>query len=189
MKIAYITPWFKTNPREAWFQVVWDFFESRWIKPVFVDIEWERKTMKDYVRQFKEKIISLDDEIYVLWFSFWAMVACIAASELDIEAIFLCSLSPFFSDDLPNIKKWWMSMNGKRRNEEFRNLSFDMLSSNINCKTYILAWDKEWPEIMHRATEALRLIKWSELHVIENTRHNINERRYLETLEYLINKL
>jgi esterase/lipase len=189
MKVVYIIPWFKTNPKESWFQVTWDFFEYKDIMPIFVDIKWKRCIMSQYVEQFKKQILNPNDEIYILWFSFWAIIALLVAREMNIKELFLCSLSPFFKEDYKYLKKWWISMNWKNRNEELRKLSFDEVAKNIKCKTNILYWEKEWIEIERRSILAVKKIKDSIIYKIPNTRHNINERKYLETLEWIINKI
>ncbi|EKE29132.1 MAG: hypothetical protein ACD_2C00221G0014 [uncultured bacterium (gcode 4)] len=189
MKVAYIIPWFKSNCREMWFQVVWDFFESKWIMPVFVDIKWKRQTISQYLDQFNRQILNPEDEIYILWFSYWAIIALLSASKLNVRELFLCSLSPFFNEDYKYLKKWWLNSNWKRRNEEFEKLSFDEIAKDINCKTNIFFWDKEEEVIKNRAYSANLKIKNSTICEVYDSRHNINERRYLESLEIAIGNI
>lgn len=58
--------------------------------------------LEEYRRQLKHKE---NDEVYLFGFSLGAMLAFIIAKEVNAKKLILCSLSPFFKEDLKFIKK------------------------------------------------------------------------------------
>ncbi|EKE26765.1 MAG: hypothetical protein ACD_4C00156G0002 [uncultured bacterium (gcode 4)] len=189
MKKVYIIPWYKTKKDDVWYQLISDFFESKWINAVIVDIKWEKQIMSQYVEQFIKQITDFKDEIYILGFSFWAFIAFLSNRILNPRMQFLCSLSPFFKNDLKHLKKPWLRFYWKRRMDDFKTFSFDELVKNIDSKTFILAWDNEYFSLIKRSKIANKKIKNSELHILEWVDHNLNDIRYLQTLEKLIKTL
>ena len=50
------------------------------------------------------------------------------------KMLFLCSLSPYFKEDLKFLKKSWRNGIGKKRIEDLENFSFEELAKDIKCK-------------------------------------------------------
>lgn len=191
-KIAFIIPGYGFSGKEREYQKIAEFFRQHKIKPVIVEIDWKRRTMSQYVRQFEDQYFKhayIGSEIYFLGFSYGAMVACIASARLKPKNQILCSLSPYFKEDMPSIKKWWRSMTGKRRIEEFENLSFAKLAKSISARTILLAGDKEGVEVEKRTKDASRKITGSELFFLNGVKHDISDKRYLEKIKSVIEKL
>lgn len=191
-KIAFIIPGLSCPTENKEYQEIALYFKQKRIKPIFVEIDWKRNTHAQYVEQFRKqygKYINKNNEVYVLGFSFGAMIACISTPELKPKTQILCSLSPFFKEDMPMIKKWWKDYHGKKRCEVFEKLSFDEISKKTKAKTFIIAGDKEGIEVERRAKDAKRKIKNSELIILEGVKHDISDERYLKKIAEIINKL
>ena len=190
-KIAFIVPGFGNSGKEKEYQKIAGFFEKRNIKPVIARISWKRHTLLQNAQQAREQLAATDLEntkIYLLGFSFGAMKVFLISSEIKIESLVLCSLSPYFKEDMPGIKKWWRNMLGKRRTKEFEGLLFGSFVSKIYCKTTILYGNKEGIEVEKRAEDAQRKIKNSQLIVLGGVRHDISDEVYLDKIEKVINK-
>lgn len=191
-KIAFIIPGLGCPIKNKEYQEIAKYFKQKNFKPVIVEINWKRNTHTQYVEQFKKQYtehVGKDDKVYILGFSFGAMISCISVPELKPDGQILCSPSPFFQEDMPKIKKWWKDYHGKRRCEVFNKLSFANIAKQIKCKTYIIAGNKEGIEVGHRAKDAKKKIKNSELFFLEGVRHDIADRKYLNKIAEIIKVL
>lgn len=191
-KIAFIIPGYseskKNNP--AYYKIA-GYFKQKNIKPIIVDIDWKYKTMSDYIKQFK-KIYSKNKkeaEVYFLGFSYGAMVSFISSAELKPKVQILCSLSPYFKEDLPYIKEWWKRYMGQGRLADFQRISFNALAKNVSSKTIILAGNKEGKEVDRRVRDASKKIKNSKLTIIPNAKHKIEQVEYLAEIRKVISNL
>ncbi|MFA5994157.1 MAG: hypothetical protein WC823_04315 [Parcubacteria group bacterium] len=191
-KIAFIIPGFGCPTKNKEYQQIAGFFKKKNIKPILIETDWKRNTHLEYVVQFKEQYLrNVDngDQVYVLGFSFGAMTACITAPELKPTMQILCSLSPFFKEDIPLVKSWWIKYHGKHRKSVFEKLSFSDIAKKTVCKTIILAGNKEGNEVEHRAKDAKKKIKNSELVFIDGVNHNIADEGYLKKIKEIIEKI
>jgi len=191
MKVAYIIPGFNHHNKQPAYKKIASFFRSRGIKPIPIDIKWKYRTMTDYVGEFIEKYkreFNDNNEVYFLGFSFGAMISFISAVKLKPKMIILCSLSPWFKENLPHVPKKW-KRNFKRRVEVFKELSFNEISKKINSKTILLIGDKEPSITIRRTKDAHRRLRDSKLIMIKGAKHDIEMEEYLKTLEKVISKL
>lgn len=189
-KIVYIIPGFTEHTKQKRYRGILQFFQKSGFKMISVNITWERKVMSDYVQEFLTQYDqhSKNDDVYLFGFSFGAMIAFIASGQLKPKAQFLCSLSPYFQEDLPHIKKWWKNVIGSNRVKDFNTLSFEKLAKQLNCQTLIFAGTEEGSAVARRAKEANEKIKNSQLFMIEGAKHDISQKVYLEKLKETILK-
>lgn len=188
-KIVYIIPGFTENTGLKGYQEVIKFFKSRNIKPIPIKISWKYKVMSDYVKQFEQQFKPNDnDEVYLFGFSFGAMIGFISSTKIKPKVQFLCSLSPYFKEDLPYLKKSWKEGVGKRRIMDFKNFSFNELAGKTKCKTILVAGTEEGKELKRRVKDANKKIKNSELFLIKGAKHEIFQDAYLAKLKEIIGK-
>ncbi|RJO61430.1 alpha/beta hydrolase [candidate division WS5 bacterium] len=195
MKTVFIIPGLgETEENNPVYQKIARYFKEKKIRPFIVPIHWQYRTMSDYVIEFtgfynKYKT----EESIFLGFSFGAFIAFLAAIELKPKAIILCSLSPYFKEDIngtidavrqDRIDRFI----GKRRIKDFKQYSFGNLAEKINSKTYILYGGKELSVCQKRAIDAGKKIKNSQLIKINNTEHNIRQEGYQKELQEMISK-
>lgn len=170
------------------------FFRAHGFRVVPVHISWKRHVMTDYVLEFFQQYNQHrpQDEVYLFGFSFGAMISFIASSRLAAQkksstltrptAQFLCSLSPFFKEDLPFIKKWWKNLLGIRRYNDFQSFSCTAIAQRIQCKTILFAGTREGPEVERTARRAHQHIKHSTLFMIDGARHDISQDVYAQAI-------
>ena len=188
-KIAFIIPGYGCPTKNKEYQEIVGYFKLKKIKPILIEIDWKRNTHLEYVEQFKEQYAehaSKNDEVFVLGFSLGAMISCITAPQLKPKVQILCSLSPFFKEDMPKIKQWWKDYHGKRRCEVFNKLSFAEIARKTKSKTFILAGTKEGVEVERRARAAKEKIRNSKLIILEGVKHDISDERYLKKIAEII---
>ena len=99
MKTLYVIPWYKHNIKTSWYSEIINSARGKWIKVIFMNISWKYRVMSDYINQ-AERLIKDTKNTGVLWFSFWAMIALRLSQKYKFNKVFLCSLSPYFSEDL-----------------------------------------------------------------------------------------
>jgi len=192
-KVVYIIPGFNESAKSGKYKTTYkkiaSFFKSQGIRPIFVEIQWKYKTMSGYVHQFMEQYKKeKDSEIYLFGFSYGAMISLIVSPEIKPKLQILSSLSPYFKEDIPYLRKWWKRYIGKKRLEDHRKHSFNKLIKNINCKTLLIIGSQEEKEIKRRVEDARKKLK-GEIIIAKGAKHNIRQKEYLETLQKVISKL
>jgi esterase/lipase len=190
-KIVYIIPGFaeKAEDKKRYGKIV-KFFEEKKFKVMPVKITWERKVMTDYVEQFLCSFKKNPGEkIYLFGFSFGAVISLLSSLKIKPEMLILCSLSPFFKEDIPLTKKSWKKIIGKKRIADFKKYSFNEIAKKIKCKTFLIAGDKEGLEIDRRIKIAEKLIKNGKLIISKGSKHNISQKEYINTIKEVVEKL
>ncbi|MFP4402392.1 MAG: hypothetical protein ACLFPL_04120 [Candidatus Nanoarchaeia archaeon] len=92
----------------------------------------------------------------------------------------LCSLSPFFKEDLTAITKSWKKSLGKNKYNDFNNISFGKIAQQLSSSTsvYILFGEREVTQLIRRAHRAHSIIKNSQLIRIPNVKHQLSHPNY-----------
>lgn len=187
-KTVYVIPGFQEKVTDARYSGLLVLLKKYGFEVVPITISWDHKIMTDYVKEFlgQIKLPLKQERIFILGFSFGAMISFIASPKVKPEAQLLCSLSPYFSEDLPKIKKWWKVMIGKRRVADFERYNSRVIAQETACKTFLLAGTEEGPHIYRRATEVNGWLKNSELFLIQKAKHNLGQEEYLATLNRVL---
>ena len=166
----FILAGFKHSPREPQFDWLEEFLKSEGFKVVKVDIHWRHRVMTDYVQEFEDFFEQhKTGENYVLGFSYGAMIAMISASKLSPDGVYLCSLSPYFQEDLEKLKPWWRAVLGLRRLADFKNYSAREISKGLKIPTIVFygtAEAEKYPELKTRCEETAKLAQNSKLIVV-----------------------
>ena len=187
-KIVYIVPGFRESTKQKAYQEISKFFRRRKFKPILVKIPWKYKKMSDYVNYFMKQYKD-DKNAYLFGFSFGAMISFICSTKINPKMLILCSLSPYFKEDLPHIKSSWRRFIGKKRSDDLKNYSFSKLSKQVKCKTVIFAGSEESQLLFRRVREAKKKLKNSKLIIIKGAKHKISQREYLKAIKDLIYKI
>lgn len=190
-KIAYIIPGYKQSyKRQKGYNKIAEFFEEKGIKPIHIELDWsavKSGQYKSYSDQFLKKCKKVNGaKVYILGFSFGAVVAFLTAAKIKPDVLILCSLSPYFREDLKTLRSAWL----KDWNKNFKNndYSFNKIAKNIKTKTYIICGDKEGIEVEKRAIAAKRLIENSSLFIAKEAKHNVGQKEYLNIIKKVISK-
>mgnify|MGYP000845411952 FL=1 len=112
-KIAYIIPGFKESSlRQSGYKKIAGYLKEKGIESIQVEIDWKYETparFKDFLAQFlnQYKRPKKDTEVYLVGFSFGAVTAFLAEAKIKPKALILCSLSPYFKEDLMKMRPSW----------------------------------------------------------------------------------
>lgn len=191
-KIAYIIPGYnESHLRQRGYSKVAKFFEDQGVEVVHVDIDWNYKSVKKF-SDYSEQFLSVykkprGAEVYVLGFSYGATVAFLTAAKTKPKALILCSLSPYFEEDLNGLKPAWVKW--FRKNFTESDYSFTKLAPMVKSKTHLIVGNKE-PEVCSiRAKDAVKKLLDAHLNIAKNAEHKIGQKEYLETVQKVISKL
>jgi pimeloyl-ACP methyl ester carboxylesterase len=186
IKTAYIIPGYKENVHGEGYAKIISLFERQNTKVVPVNIQWEYRTFSNYVSQLLAQIKSNHRQPILLGFSFGAVVAFLSAPLVHPEKLYLCSLSPFFKEDLSMASKQSLKSLGKKRKREMEKISFHESARRVTCATTLIVGSAEEPAVILRTQEASKLIKSSTLTIADGASHCVSDPKYFNTLRNLI---
>lgn len=190
-KKVFIIPGYTELPSTKGYKEIAAIFRKKGYDVTVVNITWKRRTMKDYVDQFVKIAEKEKGEFSVLGFSFGAMVAAISAPELKPKKLFLCSLSPYFKEDMKYVLDAWEKSLGKKRFDVFRTLSFSEIAKGIHCPTYIFVGEaevKKYKSLGVRAKDAAKKIRGATLTYVPNGKHDISQEEYQKAVKSVIDR-
>lgn len=186
-RVLYIIPGFCESEKEPAYVQLRELCEAHGFVVRVADITWKYRVMSQYVDEFLSQV-KPSDELYMLGFSYGALVAFLAAPTLNPQTIILCSLSPCFQEDLHKFKDSWKAMTGVRRMKDFEQYSFTTLAQQIFCKTVIVSGTQELDVLKERAKAAHKALYDSEL-VWVDAPHDISDPKYQRRVENIVRSL
>ncbi len=190
-KVAFILPGFGYSAKREEYQLIGRYFQQRGIKPVYVEVKWKYSTISKNVSQFIKLLKETKaDHKYILGFSFGAVIAFLSATQEKVDTLILCSLSPYFSEDLDHIKDTWKKYIGKKRLKDFEQISNSKLASKVNTETYLLFGTKEVLEVEKRVKDTYASLRHKKhLICIDGVKHKLEDERYLKRVKQIISQL
>jgi hypothetical protein len=186
MKTVLLIPGFQEDLDTRDYASLIMAIESEGFTVVFVPINWVRTTITDWVKQAGAEYAKYDPQQTILaGFSYGSMTAFVLATQRNPSALWLFSLSPYFSDDIPKLKQSWKNGIGKRRVAAFSTLDFKTLVTLIDCQTLIIAGEVEnqkYPLLKKRSEVAHTLIKNSIYSIAPGADHDVGDKNYIATI-------
>jgi len=187
-KIIYIIPGF--SHRLGLYKKIIESFDKQGFRTVPIKISWKCRVMSDYVEEFLSQLIhTKKDKVYLFGFSLGAMIALISSVKIKPNGLILCSLSPYFREDLNKIRESWKNFMGKRRISDYKKFSFNKISKTCKSKVYLIYGTEESKELRLRVVDANKRVKNSQLVVVEGCKHDISDKRYIKAVQKVISKL
>ncbi len=140
------------------------------------DINWKYTTIDNWVEEFlnKYKVSNIDT---VLGFSYGAMTALLASQKAPPKNLILCSMSPFFSEDIAALPNKWIKKTGPKRISVFLKTHFNDISKNDNTNYYLTIGDKElssWPNMKSRFEKTKDKLSPKQILIIPDNKHEFN---------------
>lgn len=187
MKTVLFVPGFREDIKSRNYNSTLAAIKNKGYKVKFVPINWTRTTIIDWVKELDAEYAKYKpDNTILAGFSYGSMAAFLSATKNNPSELWLFSFSPYFSDDMPDMKKSWLSNIGLRRANAFRKLNFNKLACNIKCKTLIMVGEVEaakHPLIDKRSKLAHQKIINSRLVVIPDADHDVTGKSYIEAIK------
>ncbi len=186
MKTVLFAPGFRETIDFRDYRSVISAIKNKGYAVKFVQISWARTTISDWVKEFEKEYAKHDPKDTILaGFSYGSLTAFMAATKTNPAELWLFSFSPYFSDDMPHMKKSWLAGIGHRRADAFRALDFDTLAKKIKCPTLIIVGEVEatkYPLVGNRAIVAHEKIANSRLVYAPGADHDVADKSYIETI-------
>ena len=156
-------------------------------EPKLVPITWKYKTMTDHVAEFLNFFERhKSEQNFILGFSFGAMIAFISSPDTRPEHLYLCSLSPYFQEDISDMKNWWKRFMGKRRMASFKQYKSTEIAKRITAPTTIFCGEAEaikFPSLKKRCEHVHNRIRSSQITFPENAPHQIEFPTYKQAIK------
>ena len=194
-KTIFTIPGFGDKVSEPQYKWMKSFFERHVFRVRPVPILWNYRVMSDYVDEFEKYYRKHKTaKNYVLGFSFGAMIAFISAQKILPDKLYLCSLSPYFKEDLHTLKPYWERLIGSHRLQDFQKFTAKKIGKALTVTTTIFYGEREakkYPQIKVRCRETARYIKNANLVVVEDAPHRIDHPNYIQAIKmrFVQNKL
>ncbi len=188
--IVYIIPGFDPSADAHGYRAVASEFKAIGARVTIINISWKYQTVTSYTRKVLEHIVknSTTNSICLFGFSMGAVVALLIAPRLNVNCLVLCSMSPYFKENLSRISADDQASLGLRRIRDFRQYRFKTIASQISCRALIVTGDQESKSVIKMSTKASREIKKAELIPIPNGIHSLSQPEYVRKLEEVIRK-
>lgn len=188
-KPIFIIPGYKHKPTDSPYRKIAKLLQSEGYSPILVRISWERATISENAEYFLQVYNSVRAEKkHILGFSFGAIIAFIAATKVEVSGLILCSLSPYFKEDLSDSLPLQMTEQYK----DFLRLSCLALAKQVKARqTHMLYGAREERSLIQRVTEVFDQISSNQkyLTAIKDTEHEIGDRKYLRTIHQVVQNL
>lgn len=186
-KSIFIIPGFREQVSDSQYQWMIKYYREKGYVVQKVPINWNYRLMSDYVQEFSsfsERYRT--EENHVIGFSYGAMIAFISANGLKPDSLALCSLSPYFKEDLKSLKPWWIKDVGENRIRDFKKYEAIKIARLIKTPTVVFygtVEGKKYPQIKMRCEESAEYIQGAKLVVVKNAPHKINHPAYIEAIK------
>jgi esterase/lipase len=196
-KLVFIIPGFGHKPSNSAYQAIAKMLKKEGYTPVSVNIPWKESTISEntayFIERYKRRLAEqarsqTRTKVYILGFSYGAMIAFIASTKLKVDGLILCSLSPFFKEDISKLKIKTLSPLELSRRKDFAQYSSEKLANQTKAKKVLLLYGAhESKPLIHRVSQTYEQISidYKFLLQIGKTEHNIADRRYLNTIHHV----
>lgn len=168
-KIVFIIPGFKHRPTNKAYKEIAKILKNEGYQPILITIPWKQATISENTEYFLQEYKKIKArQKYILGFSFGAIIAFNASTKVSTSGLILCSLSPYFKEDVSSSK-----------------LHCATLAKKIKAKKiHMLYGKKEAKSLIRRVSSAYRQISVAQKYIIpiKDTEHNIGDKRYLHTI-------
>lgn len=190
-KVVYIIPGFKHSPLEKKYGDIAKVFKQKNFDVVLVKINWRHTAVDSWISQFLTQYDKNDKRRkYLFGFSYGALTSFIVSTKVDIDTQILCSLSPYFQEDLASLFKSWRKYVGKRRIEAFKQLEMAKLAPLIKATTYLLYGTHEGRYIETRVRDTYERLNCKKFLIpVKDAKHDIANPEYLKQIEKVIGEL
>lgn len=192
-KTVFIIPGVGQRPDMAHYLQIGELFEKQGIAPIYISINWRmRQSIEDCAEEAEKQIQEVlkqkpNDELYFFGFSLGAIIAHILSGHYEAKAQVLCSMSPFFKEDIDHLPfrsrlfSNLMIYPGSERPKYPNPFAYKMMD------THWLIGEKEG-KYFNDTILARRKALYPEarLQIVKNARHDVSQPEYLGAVASVI---
>lgn len=192
-RTVFVIPGFRQQPKNKAYKQISKILRSQGFSPILVKVPWKQTTISENTTYFLKKYKSVKaKKKYILGFSFGAMIAFLASTKVKTSGLILCSLSPYFKEDLYSAKNIAIQSTTPKRYYDFSQLHCEALVKKVKAKQILMLYGaRETRSLKKRVTETFAQIDVDEKYLlsIKETEHDIGDRRYIYTITQAVREL
>lgn len=178
-----IIPGFGESTDESPYQVLSSKCKKDFNVVMFTPI-WNYRTAGSWLYDLRMILDSIDvRNTTVVSFSLGAYITLIAAETYPFHKVILCSLSPFFKEQLGHLPKPAEIFFGKRR---FTDFSTHKIPKTVTCPSVFLFGSLDWSVGIDEAKRLAKMYKGI-FEVVPNAHHELTD-EYLQKIASYINQ-
>lgn len=185
-KAIFIIPGFRQSPSSKAYRELAGIFEMEGYSPYPVKIPWRNNTISQNTEYFLEEYKKIRaGKKYILGFSYGAMIALLTATKTETAGLILCSLSPYFKEDISGSNFKIKSSLMETRYRDFLSLKAKTLSKMIKTdKVLLLYGSKEAKALIKRVKKTYDDLPTDNKYIfpIPKTEHALGDKKYLARL-------
>lgn len=185
-KTIFIIPGYRHTPTHKAYKEIAKVLQNEGYSPILIAIPWKQTTISENTKYFLKEYKKIHrKKKYILGFSLGAMIAFLASTKVEVSGLILCSLSPYFKEDLQKVSN-------SLRYQDFSKLHCATLAKQIKAEQILMLYgSKEARILIKRVKEAFYQIssKQKYLFSIKETDHNIGDKKYLRTIHQVAKEL
>ncbi|MGB8816173.1 MAG: hypothetical protein WCC74_03030 [Minisyncoccia bacterium] len=181
----YIIPGFGESLRDAPYLDFIEYLKSKKYNVVFYQPKWKWNTIERWLEDFN-KIIdkNYQNDSIILAFSLGAYIAVLSTKYHTFSKLILCSLSPYFSNDINFLPKIAEKILGRRRFTAFRKQDFP---NNTKTPAIFLCGSEEKDLFPNGDKKYFDLWKGKKKRIIvSNSDHDISNPNYVKEIKNLL---
>ena len=181
-KTIIIIPGFGESVEDSTYSTIKKEIRDLGYNVVFHQPKWKRNTIKKWLSDFKEFLKKFEKvKPTILGFSFGAYITIISAKDFKFSKMILCSLSPYFKDDIKNLPPVVYKILGQKRIADFKNYDFP---KNLDIPTMFLVGDKDINIVIQRSISAYKKYKGDRKIIkIKGAEHDLNNKNYIDEIK------
>lgn len=171
-----IIPGFGETGKEKQYKTIQKMIREKGGIGEIISINWDRQVMTNYITEaisIVEKKVS-HQQFSLLGFSFGAFIALYLAKQFSFKQSFICSCSPYFSENLKYFSKETYTFFGKRRMEDFKNYKISDIKNLKTKKNNYFFGANDW-KVGISTMERISKNTQGSFILVSNTGHEINQ--------------
>lgn len=183
-KKLYIVPGFGGHASDKYYQQVRKYAQENGYTVIPVPIQWRWTTIDRWIKDFEEVVDKKTvEQSVVLGFSLGALVAVLVSTKFSFKKMIICSLSPYFQEDLPKLPILAHEALGKRRMNAFRVHPFPLLTQRTPI-SFIIG-DKDFHLAIERTQQAYKMWRCNKknIKILQGVGHTIASPEYLKEIK------
>lgn len=199
-KLVFVIPGYRHHPQTKAYSALTNILKKEGYVPIIITIPWKQTTISENTEYFLRNYTQVlsrhksvqRKKIYFLGFSFGAMIAFLATTKVQVSGLILCSLSPYFREDLPKIRNKQYAAITAKRYRDFTQLRAVTIAKKVKAKKVLMVYGKkEAPSLIKRVTKTYLQIATTNKHLLslKNTEHDIGSKHYLQGIHHAVKTL
>lgn len=157
----------------------------------FCHMNWPRSAVVgDWLDQARPAYAQCDpSQTIVVGFSIGAMLAFLLAAQQPPAGLVLCSVSPYFAEDLSLVPMRWIRQLTPERHASFKKLYFDDVAPAITCPTRLVIGGREPDWAQQRTQKASAALPGGDIFAAKNAGHTPAMWSYIQALNAAFDSL